>query len=140
MSESDRVRGSLRAKVFIADVRYHDGLFCPYCQKPFTVTPHVDHVQSRKSGGDKKEMSNLITCCPSCNGRKCDTDVLALFGSDIHYAVNEQLKNRVLTTADHQAAVDIFNSGSTWQERIEMILDWVQLGMLPIRLQEVVCE
>lgn len=133
MNEADRVRGSLRAKVFIADVRYHDGLFCPYCQQSFDAIPHVDHVVSRKSGGETKEFDNLLTCCPSCNGRKCDTDVLALFGSDIHYAVNEQLKNRVLTTADHQAAVDIFHSGSTWAERMEMILDWVQLGMLPIR-------
>ena len=59
---------------------------------------------------------------------------MALFGSETHYAVERQLKERVLTTADHQAAVDIFHSGKSWAERIEMILDWVQLGMLPIRL------
>lgn len=134
MSEADRVRGSLRAKVFIADVRYHNGLFCPYCQTSITEVPHVDHVISRKAGGETKEFDNLLTCCPSCNGRKCDTDVMALFGSETHYAVEKQLKKRVLTTADHLAAVDIFHSGKSWAERIVMILDWVQLGILPIRL------
>jgi hypothetical protein len=133
MSEKDRVRGSNRVRILIADIRYHGKLFCPYCQQKITDSPHIDHIVARRNGGKVKEFDNLITCCASCNGRKCDTNVLQIFGKAIDEAVNAQIKNRVLTETDKQAAVDIFHSDANWQERLEMILDWVESGFLPIR-------
>ena len=135
MKESDRVRGSNRMRVIIADARYHNGLICPYCNETISGLPHVDHIIARRHGGDIKEFDNLVTCCASCNGRKCDTDVAQIFGIDIEQKVNTQIKNRVLTKSDHQAAIDIYKCGKSQSDRIEMILDWVLGGLLPIRLR-----
>ena len=135
MKESHRVRRADRMRVIIADTRYHNALICPYCNEAISGLPHVDHIIARRHGGDIKEFDNLITCCASCNGRKCDTDVAQIFGIDVELKVNAQIKNRVLTENDHQAAIDIYKCGKSQVERIEMILDWVEGGLLPIRLK-----
>jgi 5-methylcytosine-specific restriction endonuclease McrA len=133
MSEKDRVRGSNRVRILIADIRYHGKLLCPYCQQEITDSPHIDHIVARRNGGKVKEFDNLITCCASCNGRKCDTDVKGIFGKDIDELVNKQINGRALTETDKQASIDIFYSAKKWNDRLELILDWIELGLLPIR-------
>ena len=133
MREKDRVRKSSRARVLIADIRYNNGLICCYCQEEIAGNPHIDHIVARCRNGNAKEFGNLITCCASCNGRKCDTDVKVIFGKEAEERVNAQISNRTLTNNDKRAAIDIYYSGRNWQERLEMILDWIELGLLPIR-------
>lgn len=65
---------------FISDVRrlavnIRDGFRCGYCQKNLaTLRPRqmtLDHLVPRSKGGGH-HLSNLVTCCLSCNSRKQD--------------------------------------------------------------------
>ena len=59
----------VRAKVIARD----NGI-CQYCGEE---GDQVDHVVSRKRGGDDS-LDNLLTCCRSCNLRKSSSDLIDL--------------------------------------------------------------
>lgn len=53
-----------------AEIYLRDGGKCVYCGSKGPLT--VDHIVPRSKGGGS-EFSNLLTCCTSCNVRKCDS-------------------------------------------------------------------
>ena len=46
------------------------GLYCSYCEMPITHVPEVEHMISRKHGGNWIAWSNLLLGCKYCNSRK----------------------------------------------------------------------
>ena len=46
------------------------GLYCSYCEMPINHVPEVEHMISRKHGGDWTAWSNLLLGCKYCNTRK----------------------------------------------------------------------
>lgn len=46
------------------------GLYCSYCEMPIIHVPEVEHMISRKHGGDWTAWSNLLLGCKYCNSRK----------------------------------------------------------------------
>lgn len=46
------------------------GLYCSYCEMPIIHVPEVEHMISRKRGGDRTAWSNLLLGCKYCNTRK----------------------------------------------------------------------
>ena len=46
------------------------GLYCSYCEMPINHVPEVEHMISKKHGGDKTAWSNLLLGCKYCNSRK----------------------------------------------------------------------
>ena len=137
MQEEDRIRGTKRVAQLIINAIYYGKLTCVYCLDELDKDniPHVDHLKARKKGGGSKT-ENLVVCCNSCNGRKCDTNVEKVFGSEIANRVWEHVARRTrLTDFDKQVATDINAMTSKTAEVIEMVLDYAQLGLAPIRLR-----
>jgi len=48
------------------------GLYCSYCEASIQHVPEVEHMISKKSGGDWTAWSNLLLGCKYCNTRKLD--------------------------------------------------------------------
>ncbi len=46
------------------------GLYCSYCEMPINHVPEVEHMVSRKHGGEVTAWSNLLLGCKYCNTRK----------------------------------------------------------------------
>ena len=46
------------------------GLYCSYCEMPINHLPEVEHIISRKHGGDWTAWNNLLLGCKYCNTRK----------------------------------------------------------------------
>lgn len=46
------------------------GLYCSYCEMPINHVPEVEHMISKKYGGDKTAWENLLLGCKYCNSRK----------------------------------------------------------------------
>ncbi|MDO5411614.1 MAG: HNH endonuclease signature motif containing protein [Lachnospiraceae bacterium] len=46
------------------------GLYCSYCEMPINHIPEVEHIISRKHGGNETAWSNLLLGCKYCNSRK----------------------------------------------------------------------
>lgn len=46
------------------------GLYCSYCEMPIIHVPEVEHMVSRKKGGNWTAWSNLLLGCKYCNTRK----------------------------------------------------------------------
>lgn len=48
------------------------GLYCSYCEASIQHVPEVEHMISKKRGGDWTAWSNLLLGCKYCNTRKLD--------------------------------------------------------------------
>lgn len=46
------------------------GLYCSYCEMPIIHLPEVEHIISKKYGGDWTDWNNLLLACKYCNTRK----------------------------------------------------------------------
>lgn len=132
MPEKHRIRGKLRALVFTANIRAYGHLHCLLCDHPINDNPHVDHVIARERGGAVRDIRNCIPAHGWCNGRKCATDVAEVFGPAAAQRVAVYLANIRITSGDEAAASQIVKCGQSWPERIEMIHEWVEAGMLPL--------
>lgn len=63
--------GSGKWKQLRLRVLARDGWVCTYCHKDLKgADATVDHITSRKTGGDIWDMDNLTSACKSCNSRK----------------------------------------------------------------------
>jgi 5-methylcytosine-specific restriction endonuclease McrA len=71
MALSKRALGSGKWKMLRLRVLSRDGWVCTYCHKDLKgADATVDHITSRKVGGDIWDMDNLTSACKSCNSRK----------------------------------------------------------------------
>lgn len=135
MPESHRVRGSRRIRCLIANVRAFDTLTCVYCKSELTTDniPFIDHIIPRSQDGHLTHPDNLVVCCGPCNGRKGITNVVDVFGLDIAANVYHHINTRRLTEGDWQASIEIHKAaGDRTNATIEMVYDWVHLGLLPM--------
>ncbi|MFZ3172180.1 MAG: HNH endonuclease signature motif containing protein [Carboxydocellales bacterium] len=48
------------------------GIYCSYCELPLRHTPHVEHKESKNSGGALTDWKNLLFSCVYCNSRKLE--------------------------------------------------------------------
>ncbi len=48
------------------------GIYCSYCELPLRHTPHVEHKESKNSGGALTNWDNLLLACVYCNSRKLE--------------------------------------------------------------------
>lgn len=63
--------GSGKWKQLRLRVLARDGWVCTYCGTHLEGgNATVDHIVSRKTGGDLWDMDNLTSACKSCNSRK----------------------------------------------------------------------
>ena len=63
--------GSGKWKQLRLRVLARDGWVCTYCGTHLEGgNATVDHITSRKTGGDLWDMDNLTSACKSCNSRK----------------------------------------------------------------------
>lgn len=63
--------GSGKWKQLRLRVLARDGWVCTYCGTHLEGgNATVDHITSRKTGGDMWDMDNLTSACKSCNSRK----------------------------------------------------------------------
>ncbi len=63
--------GSGKWKLLRLRVLSRDGWVCTYCGKDLKgADATVDHITSRKVGGDLWNLENLTSACKSCNSRK----------------------------------------------------------------------
>jgi hypothetical protein len=46
------------------------GLYCSYCEFPLIHVPEVEHIVSKKHGGELTDWNNLLVSCKYCNTRK----------------------------------------------------------------------
>lgn len=71
MALSKDALGSGQWKLIRLRVLSRDGWVCTYCNKDLKgADATVDHIVSRKVGGDLWQMENLTSACKSCNSRK----------------------------------------------------------------------
>ena len=71
MALSKSALGSGKWKQLRLRVLARDGWQCTYCHKDLKGgDATVDHIVSRKVGGDVFQMENLTSACKSCNSRK----------------------------------------------------------------------
>ena len=71
MALSKSALGSGKWKLIRLRVLARDGWVCTYCHKDLKgADATVDHITSRKVGGDLFDMENLTSACKSCNSRK----------------------------------------------------------------------
>ena len=71
MALSKDALGSGKWKMLRLRVLSRDGYVCTYCNKDLKgADATVDHITSRKVGGDIWDMDNLTSACKSCNSRK----------------------------------------------------------------------
>jgi 5-methylcytosine-specific restriction endonuclease McrA len=71
MALSKDALGSGQWKLLRLRVLSRDGWVCTYCNKDLKgADATVDHIVSRKTGGDLWDMDNLTSACKSCNSRK----------------------------------------------------------------------
>jgi len=71
MALSKSALGSGKWKLIRLRVLARDGWQCTYCHKDLKgADATVDHITSRKVGGDIWDMENLTAACKSCNSRK----------------------------------------------------------------------
>jgi hypothetical protein len=47
-----------------------NGIYCSYCEMPIKNGPHVEHKESKNSGGSITGWSNLLLSCIYCNSTK----------------------------------------------------------------------
>ena len=101
MSESDRIRGTKRVMIFIANVRTFGKITCHYCEKQIVFSfPHVDHFVTRKNGCDAKDINNCIVACEVCNGKKSGKSVIEVFGIEKHNEITKFMNTRIFTPND----------------------------------------
>ena len=68
---SKQALGTMKWKELRLRVLARDGWTCTYCHKDIAgIDATVDHIVSRKSGGELWSMENLTSACKSCNSRK----------------------------------------------------------------------
>jgi 5-methylcytosine-specific restriction endonuclease McrA len=68
---SKNALGTGKWKLIRLRVLARDGWQCTYCHKDLKGgDATVDHITSRKVGGDLFDMENLTSACKSCNSRK----------------------------------------------------------------------
>lgn len=48
------------------------GIYCSYCEMPIKNAPHVEHKESKNSGGALIDWKNLLLSCVYCNSRKLE--------------------------------------------------------------------
>jgi hypothetical protein len=125
MPENRRIRNGSRLTLFIRDARALGAIQCQYCGEK-TDLPQIDHVVPRSEGGDDS-FGNLVTCCGGCNQLKGnallpETDELL-----------EVIHARVMTTGDRRVAREIATAFSRTADRLLAVLDWVELGLGPVR-------
>jgi 5-methylcytosine-specific restriction endonuclease McrA len=71
MALSKHALGSQKWKDLRLRILARDGWQCTYCFKDLKGgDATVDHITSRKVGGDLWDMENLTSACKSCNSRK----------------------------------------------------------------------
>jgi 5-methylcytosine-specific restriction endonuclease McrA len=71
MALSKDALGSGQWKLIRLRVLSRDGWVCTYCNKDLKgADATVDHITSRKVGGDMWDMDNLTSACKSCNSKK----------------------------------------------------------------------
>jgi len=71
MALSKDALGSGQWKLIRLRVLSRDGWVCTYCNKDLKgADATVDHITSRKVGGEIWDMDNLTSACRSCNSRK----------------------------------------------------------------------
>jgi hypothetical protein len=71
MALSKDALGSGKWKLLRLRVLSRDGWVCTYCNKDLKgADATVDHITSRKTGGELWDMDNLTSACKSCNSRK----------------------------------------------------------------------
>jgi len=71
MALSNQALGSKKWKVIRLRVLARDGWICTYCNKDLKGgDATVDHITSRKTGGDMWDMDNLTSACKACNSAK----------------------------------------------------------------------
>jgi 5-methylcytosine-specific restriction endonuclease McrA len=137
MNEKDRVRGPRRIRAFILNARSYGELTCVYCLDPITdknMPPHVDHLVARTNGGHAKRMNNLVVSCNVCNTRKGSRTVAQAFGVEVDDRVKLHIRSRGTNTVmDSFVATDINVAAKSSLEKIELVHDWVQLGLAPVR-------
>ena len=46
------------------------GPYCSFCEYPIHHVPEVEHIESKKRGGDILSWENLLLSCKYCNTRK----------------------------------------------------------------------
>lgn len=128
MNESDRIRGTKRVLIFIGNVRHFGAITCMYCHKPVVDQyPHVDHVISRSSGGDKKDVSNCVVSCEKCNGRKCATDIRIVFGEDKYNEVMSYLESRLFSPNDLAKAREINRMYTKTKDVLQAVTEYSSL-------------
>jgi len=68
---SKQALGTGKWKALRLRVLARDGYLCTYCGTHLEGgNATVDHITSRKVGGDLFDMDNLTSACKSCNSRK----------------------------------------------------------------------
>lgn len=68
---SKQALGTGKWKALRLRVLARDGYLCTYCGTHLEGgNATVDHITSRKTGGDLFDMDNLTSACKSCNSRK----------------------------------------------------------------------
>ena len=68
---SKQALGTMKWKELRLRVLARDGWTCTYCHKDIAGgDATVDHIVSRKVGGELWSMENLTSACKSCNSRK----------------------------------------------------------------------
>jgi 5-methylcytosine-specific restriction endonuclease McrA len=71
MALSNQALGSKKWKDIRLRVLARDGYVCTYCGTHLEGgNATVDHITSRKVGGDIWDMDNLTSACKPCNSRK----------------------------------------------------------------------
>lgn len=124
MKESDRVRDAKRAVLLIENCTQYGYIVCEYCGE-ITMTPQIDHFIPRSQGGAAKDLNNCVVSCPSCNGRRCDRSVAAVFGQEVEDRVINRLATRHLAQPMWEAARTIYRISRVTDKQLEMIYNWV---------------
>ena len=71
MALTNKALGSAKWKSLRLRVLARDGYTCTYCGTHLEgANATVDHITSRKSGGDLFSLDNLTSACKRCNSKK----------------------------------------------------------------------
>lgn len=152
MNESDRVRGTRRYRIIIADATRVGATAprCVYCNTRVSVSSGhalngmtLDHIspRSRASGPDEcalvHEEQNLVTACFSCNERKGNSRPERWLGKRRYALVQAHVAGRELPpievgilvskSKDKQAALEVACAGAgNWEHVIAKLQEMVR--------------
>lgn len=127
MSEKDRVRGTKRVLILIANANKYGQITCQYCNESIVGYPCIDHFVSRATGGDPKAINNLVTACNTCNTKKGKKSVVEVFGQEKHNEIAEYMKVRLFSPNDLAKAREINRMYTKTKDVLQAVTEYSSL-------------